>query len=53
MRTAISVVILLAAAWLCFFLGAGMNEPMGGATLFAVIAGFACVIQAVESGKKR
>lgn len=52
MRTVVSVAIIIAGAVAGFFMGAGMNEAMGGATLFAVIAGFACTIQAIESGKK-
>ena len=52
MRTIISVVIIIIAAVIGFFMGAGMNEAMGGATLFASIAGFACTIQAIESRKK-
>lgn len=28
------------------------QQSMGGATLFATIAGFACTIQAIESKKK-
>ncbi len=52
MRTVISVVVIIIAAFIGFFMGAGMNEAMGGATLFAVIAGFACTIQAIERNKK-
>ena len=52
MRTIISVVIIIAAAVIGFFMGTGMNESMGGATLFAVIAGFVSTIQAIESRKK-
>lgn len=52
MRTVISAVIIIAAAFIGFFMGSGMNEAMTGAILCAVIAGFVCVIQAVESKKK-
>lgn len=52
MRTAVSVVIIIAAAAVGFFMGSGMNQPMDGATLFAMVAGFACTIQAIESKKK-
>lgn len=52
MRTIISIAIIIVAAVIGFFMGAGMNEAMGGATLFATIAGFACTIQAIESKKK-
>lgn len=52
MRTVISIVIIIVAAVIGFFMGSGMNEAMGGATLFATVAGFACTIQAIESRKK-
>ena len=44
--------IIVIAAVIVFFIGAGMNEAMGGAMLFATIAGFACTIQAIESKKR-
>ena len=53
MRTMISGVIIVIAAVIGFFMGAGMNQAMGGATLFATIAGFACTIQAIESKKNQ
>lgn len=52
MRTVISIVIIIVAAVIGFAMGAGMNEAMGGATLFVTITGFACTIQAIESKKK-
>ena len=48
MRTFISIVVMIIAAVIGLYLG-GTNHAMGGATLFATIAGFACVIQAIES----
>ncbi len=51
MRTAVSTIIIIAAAFLGFFLGTGMNEAMAGAILFATIVGFACTIAAIESKK--
>ena len=53
MRTVISTVIIIEAAIIGAFHGSGMNELLGGATLFAVIAGFACTINAVEKGSKQ
>ena len=53
MRTIISSVIVIIAAVIGFFMGAGMNQAMGGATLFATIAGFSCTIQAIESKKSQ
>ena len=52
MRSVVSTIIIIAAAFFGFFMGTGMNEPMAGATLFATIAGFACTIAAIESKKK-
>ena len=40
MRTIISTVIIIVAAIIGAFLGMGMNEPLNGAILFAVIARF-------------
>ena len=53
MRTMISSVIIVIAAVIGFFMGAGINQAMGGATLFATIAGFSCTIQAIESKKNQ
>ena len=36
MRTIISSVVVIIAAVIGFFMGAGMNQAMGGATLFAI-----------------
>ena len=52
MRTLISLAIIILASVIGFFMGTGMNEAMGCATLFAAIAGFGCTIQAMESKKK-
>lgn len=52
MRTIISLVLIIISAVIGFFMGAGMNQAMGGADLFATVTGFACTIQAVESKKK-
>lgn len=53
MRTMISSVIIVIVAVIGFFMGAGMNQATGGATLFATITGFACTIQAIESKKNQ
>ena len=46
--------IMAAAAVAGFFLGATMNDAMGGAVLLALIAGFGCVICAIEkNGRNR
>lgn len=52
MRTILSLVIIVIAAVIGFFLGSGMNESTAFATLFAVVAGFGCVIHAIDSKKQ-
>ena len=53
MKTVISAVIIIAAAIIGAFLGMGMNEPLNGAILFGMIAGFVCTISAIENNKKQ
>ena len=52
MRVMISIILMVIAALVGFFLGAGMNEAMGGAILLSMITGFACTISAIEKNKK-
>ena len=47
----ISIILMVIAALVGFFLGAGMNEAMG-AILLSMITGFACTISAIEKNKK-
>ena len=42
MRVIISIILMVIAALVGFFFGAGMNEAMGGAILLSMITGFAC-----------
>ena len=35
-----------------YFAGATANEPMGGAILFALIAGLACIVYAIDNQGK-
>ena len=44
-----AVVIMFFAAMAGYFVGAALQEEMGGAILFAVIAGFACVIYNMDN----
>lgn len=53
LRTIISTVIIIVASVIGAFLGMGMNEPLNGAILFGMIAGFACTINAIEKNQKR
>ena len=52
MRTMISIILMVIAALVGFFFGAGMNEAMSGAILLSMITGFACTISAIEKSKK-
>ena len=52
MRVMISIILMIIAAVVGFFFGAGMNEAMGGAILLSMITGFACTISAIEKNKK-
>ena len=48
MRVMISIILMVIAALVGFFFGAGM----GGAILLSMITGFACTISAIEKNKK-
>ncbi len=52
MRTFNYIVIISIAAVIGFFVGILVNQAMDGAILFAMIAGFAYLIQAIESKKE-
>ena len=52
MRVMISIILMVIAALVGFFFGAGMNEAMGGAILLSMITGFACTINAIEKNTK-
>ena len=52
MRVMISIILMVIAALVGFFFGAGMNEAMRGAILLSMITGFACTINAIEKNKK-
>ena len=48
----ISIILMVIAALVGFFFGAGMSEAMGGAILLSMITGFACTISAIEKNKR-
>ena len=48
-RTVVSVIIMLLAGILGFFAGAALGDSFGGAILFSMIAGIACVIYAIDN----
>ena len=48
-RTVTSIIIMVIAGIIGFFIGATMNEAMSGAVLLSMIAGFACVIYTLDN----
>lgn len=53
MSTLISAVIMTVTAVIGFFVGTAIGDAIDGAILFALIAGFACIIHAIERNQKR
>ena len=51
-RTSISVTIMIFAEIGGYFAGATANEAMGGAILFAMIAGIGCLVYAIDNQKE-
>ena len=47
-RIAGPVVIMILAALAGFFIGSYLNDSFGGAILFSMIAGIACIIGAMD-----
>lgn len=48
-RTIISVIIMVIAGIVGLFIGLTMNNALGGAILFSMIAGIACIIYAIDN----
>ena len=48
-RTVVSVMIMVIAGILGFFVGAVLDEALHGAVLFSLIAGIACVIYTIDN----
>lgn len=48
-RTVASLIIMIIAGIVGFFAGAFFNEAIGGATLFSMVAGIACIIYAIDN----
>lgn len=53
-RTIACVIIMVIAATIGFFIGAGLydatwNEALNGAILFSLIAGIACIVYAIDN----
>ena len=48
-RTVSCVIVMAIAAITGFFIGAALDEAMGGAILFSMIAGIACIVYNIEN----
>ena len=48
-RTVVSVIIMVIAGIIGFFVGSALNEGLDGAVLFSLIAGMACVIYTIDN----
>ena len=51
-RTAASVITMLIAGTAGFFIGAALDNAMGGAFLFSMIGGSACVLYTIDNQEK-
>lgn len=48
-RTVVSGIVMAAAGIAGFFLGALLGDATGGAILFSMIAGIACIVYAIDN----
>jgi inner membrane protein involved in colicin E2 resistance len=48
-RTVSCVIIMAIAAIAGFFIGATLDETMGGSILFSMIAGIACIVYSIKN----
>ena len=52
-RMVVSVIIMVLAGFVGFFVGASVNDSMGGAIVFSMIAGIVCVIYTLDSREEQ
>jgi K+ transporter len=48
-RTVVSIIVMIFVGIVGFFLGAAVNDCMGGAILFVLIAGIACIVYVIDN----
>ena len=48
-RTTVSVIIMVLAGIVGFFVGTSLDDGFGGAILFSMIAGIACLIYTIDN----
>jgi len=52
-RTVASVIIMVVCGIIGFFIGSAIENAMGGAILFSMISGIACIVYAIDNKEKR
>lgn len=50
-RTVISLIVMVIAGIVGFFVGASINEAMFGAILFSMISGIACIVYVIDNNE--
>ncbi len=48
-RTVVSLIVMVIASVAGFFIGSALENAFGGAILFSLIAGIACVVYTVDN----
>lgn len=48
-RTIVSIIIMVLAGIVGIFAGAAFNDAIGGAILFSMIAGIACIVYTIDN----
>lgn len=48
-RTLVSVIVMVLSGIVGAFAGAAFNDMLGGAMLFSLIAGIACIVDAINN----
>ena len=51
-RTVVSLIIMVISAFAGSIVGAFLNDTVGGAILFTLISGIACIIYTVDNPRK-
>ena len=52
-RSAAALVIMIVAGIAGYFAGAFLGSAFGGAILFSLIAGLACIVEAIDAGNPK
>lgn len=48
-RTVVSVFVMVLSGIVGVFAGTAFNDMLGGATLFSLISGIACIVDAIDN----